>query len=130
MSESHTISVDVVKDAAPNALVYRIHGIFGETSSSYRFLDHLREEMRSKEFADRERVVFNLEDVEFLSSVGVGILASCYTTAKKANKSFVLAGVSEQASRVLDITGMSGLVPRYASEEDALDPKAEPIETE
>ena len=130
MTEDQTITVDVIKDADPKALVYRIHGIFGETSTSYRFLDHLRDEMRSEEYAERDRVVFNLEDVDFLSSVGVGILASCYTTAKKANKSFVLAGVSEQASRVLDITGMSGLVPRYSDEEAALDPEAKPIESD
>ena len=128
MSDSHSISVDVIKDASPHAIVYRIHGIFGETSESYRFLDHLREEMKSAEYAERERVIFNLEDIEFLSSVGVGILASCYTTAKKANKSFVLAGVNEQASRVLDITGMSGLVPCYVSETEALDPEGKPIE--
>ena len=127
MSDNHSIHVDVIKDAAPNALVYRIHGIFGETSMSYRFLDHLRDEMKSEEHADRVRVVFNLEDVEFLSSVGVGILASCYTTARNANKSFVLAGVSEQAARVLEITGMSGLVPRFATEQDALDPDATPL---
>lgn len=128
MSDNHPISVDLIKDAAPHALVYRIHGIFGETSTSYRFLDQLREEMKSEEYAARNRVVFNLEDIEFLSSVGVGILASCYTTAKKANKSFVLAGVNEQASRVLDITGMSGLVPCFANETDALDPDATPLE--
>lgn len=130
MNENHTLHVDVVKDASPDALVYRIHGIFGETSTSYRFLDDLRDEMKSEENAARKRIVFNLEDVEFLSSVGVGILASCYTTAKNANKSFVLAGVNEQASRVLEVTGMSGLVPRYETEAEALDPEGQPIETE
>lgn len=127
MSDPKHISVEIDENAAPNALIYRFTGIFGETTDSYRFLDHMREAMKSDDIAARERIVFNLQDVEFLSSVGVGILASCYTTAKQANKTFVLTGVSDQACRVLEVTGMCSLVPRYATEADALDPDAEPL---
>lgn len=127
MSDTKHIHVEVDKDAAPNALVYRFTGIFGETTDSYRFLDHMREEMGSEEFAARERIVFNLGGIDFLSSVGVGVLASCYTTAKEAEKTFVMTGVSDQACRVLQVTGLCALVPRYATEADALSSDAEPL---
>ncbi len=127
MSDGKHISVEVDKDASSTALVYRFKGIFGETTDSYRFLDHMRDEMNSAEFAARERIVFNLGGIDFLSSVGVGVLASCYTTAQQAKKTFVMTGVSEQACRVLEVTGMCSLVPRYASEAEALDPSAEPL---
>ena len=125
MSSDKNLHWDRVTDAAPDTLVYRLHGVMGETDGAFKLHDALREDLgaESDEF---KKVVMDMSNVEFLSSTGIGIVASCHTTAKNAGRVFVLAAVPRQAARVLDITGVGAIVARYKDEAEALDPNAKP----
>ena len=119
MDESHRLEVER-DESADDVLVYRLHGVLGETDGAYEFLDRIREEAEKADFGGRSIVLFNMADVDFITSAGVGIIAACYTSTKGADKKFVLSGVQPQPGKVLDITGVGALVPRYDSEAEAL----------
>ncbi len=119
MDESPRLEVER-EESAEDALVYRLRGVLGEAEGAYEFLDRIREEAQAGEFGGRSIVVFNMADVDFMTSAGVGIIAACYTSTKEAHKKFVLSGVQEQPGKVLDITGVGAMVPRYESEDEAL----------
>ncbi len=118
-TESHRLQVER-DESAEDALVYRLHGVLGETEGCYEFLDQIREEAKEAHFAGRSIVLFNMADVDFITSAGVGIIAACYTSTKNAGKQFLLSGVQKQPMKVLDITGVGRLVPHYDDEEAAL----------
>lgn len=125
MSSDKNLHWDRVTDASPGALVYRLHGVMGETDGAFKLHDALRADLGADGDAF-QRVVIDMGDIEFLSSTGIGIVASCHTTAKNAGRTVVLSAVPRQAARVLDITGVGAIVPRYKTEAEALDPAATP----
>lgn len=116
----HGFEVTLDDTQAEHARVYRMSGVLGETQHCYAFLEHFRGEVKGEELASRNRLVFDLSALEFLSSTGIGIIAACITNARQAGKQVVLCCVPKQAARVLDVTGVSALAERFDSEADAL----------
>ena len=98
------------------SLVYRLRGILGESSYSFEFGEEIRRQLKE----GPERVVLNLEHVEYITSTGVGVVAAAFTSAKRANKSFVLCAVPRAVRRVLDICGILDVVRAYDTEAEAL----------
>jgi anti-anti-sigma factor len=116
MEDRRTTKVRRDDSAAPGAVVYRFEGSLGEGADCGFLLHEMREQLRS----GPPRVVVSLAGCEYLTSVGVGFLASCYATARNAGRTLVLADVPRQARRVLDLTGLGDVIPRYATVPDAL----------
>ena len=127
MSSTKNLEWERVIDEEHGALIYRLTGVMGETDGAFHLHDALREDLESADDGVPKRVVLDMANVEFLSSTGIGIVASCHTSAQNGGKVFVLSAVPRQAARVLDITGVGAIVPRYASEKDAIDPDAPPL---
>ena len=98
------------------SLVYRLSGVLGESSYSFEF----GEELRGKLKDGPDGVVLNLQDLEYITSSGVGIIASAFTSARRAEKTFVLAAIPQKVRRVLDICGILDVVQAYDSESEAL----------
>ena len=96
-------------------MVYRLRGVLGESTYSFEFLEELRRQV--KEGADR--IVLNLEHLEYITSSGVGVVAAAYTSARRAEKSFSLVAVPPKVQRVLDICGVFDAVDHYPSEDEA-----------
>ena len=127
MSTSKNLEWERVVDEEKGVLIYRLDGVMGDTDGAFRLHDVLREDLEATGEGVMMRVVLDMGNIEFLSSTGIGIVASCHTTAAAAGKVFVLSAVPRQAARVLDITGVGGIVPRYETEADAIDPDASPV---
>lgn len=68
----------------------------------------------------KTRLVSNLEKVNFIDSVGVGTLISCFTSAKAIGGDFKLLNPSRQVAEVLRITTLGKVLEVFDSEEQAL----------
>ena len=66
------------------------------------------------------RAVFDLADVHFMDSSGIGILLNRYKQMERSGGSVVLYGAGPQIQRILSIGGISRLMPCYATKEAAL----------
>jgi len=69
--------------------------------------------------ADRFKIVFDMSEVEFVSSAGLRVMISVQKTCKRWNRGeLVLAGVSDKIKDVLDL---AGFVPLFKFYETAID---------
>ena len=62
---------------------------------------------------NHKKVVFDLANVTFLDSSGVGILVVCHAKMKKAGGSLRLAGAQGLVKEILDLTSVSKIVPSF-----------------
>ena len=117
-------SLQVTRDEPgdPRAVIFRLAGKVTGTRECYEFLEDVRDAIR----AGRTMVVLNLERVEKMSSPGIGILAACYTSAVRADSRLGLVAVPEPVAVLLQIVRLWDLLPRYASEQEALTALAQP----
>ena len=98
------------------AIVYRLGGDLLDSKEAYALLDKVREELKK----GCPLVLVNLQDIRYLSSSGIGILAACYTSAKKTGGRFALAGASEAAERILKLVCLWDAIERFDSEEEGI----------
>ena len=69
--------------------------------------------------ADRFRIVFDMSEVEFLSSAGLRVLINAQKTCKRWNRGeLVLANVSQRIQETLDL---AGFVPLFRFSDDVLE---------
>lgn len=110
------LQVEHISRQDGRALVYRLRGVLGESTRSYEFLDELRRQIG----AGPERIILNLEHVEYISSSGAGVIAAAFVSAQRAGKSFALVAIPRAVERVLGILGFLDLVEHYATEDEAV----------
>lgn len=67
--------------------------------------------MLAKEFDAGRDVIVDLADCPFLDSVGIGVLVFGWKAADTAGSCFHLRNVGRYAQRVLDLVGLSDLIP-------------------
>jgi anti-anti-sigma factor len=116
LSRAHALDAHRSDLPEHEAVVYRMGGVLGETESCYHFIDEVR---RALDEAPR-RLVLNLREIEMLTSSGVGIIATCFTSARNAGKTFGLCCVPKHALKVLEVCGLKALLPIHETEEAAL----------
>lgn len=63
--------------------------------------------------------VFNLAEVPYMDSAGLGMLASQFARCQAAGVRMVLAGVSPRVMELLRITKLDRLIPRVATADEA-----------
>jgi anti-sigma B factor antagonist len=69
--------------------------------------------------ADRFKIVFDMSDVEFLSSAGLRVLINVQKTCKRWNRGeLVLANVTQRIQETLDL---AGFVPLFRFSDDVLE---------
>jgi anti-anti-sigma factor len=110
-----TLQVEKV-DAAPGVCVFRLGGSLTGSPSGFEFLETVRETVRS----GTRRVVLNLKALDRLDSSGVGIIASCYTSALNAGGVVALAEVRERPRAILQVVRLLTVIPEFPTEEAAL----------
>lgn len=98
------------------ALVYRLTGTLTDSKDGFDFLETVREAFRS----GVKRVVLNLSRLEQLDSSGVGIIASCYTSAANAGAFLALAEVPKRPRAILEIVRLLTVIPELPTEQAAL----------
>src|SRR5713226_10274073 len=70
------------------------------------------------------RLILDLSGVSFLDSAGVGALVQIFVHRRNQGQSFALTGLTKQSTAVLQVAGLSRLLPVHASVEEALAQRA------
>jgi anti-anti-sigma factor len=66
-----------------------------------------------------ERLVLDMSGVAFLDSAGVGALVQLFVHRRALGKSFALAAMNGQGTAVMQVSGLTKLLPIYASVDEA-----------
>ncbi len=70
------------------------------------------------------RLILDLSGVSFLDSAGAGALVQIFVHRRNQGQSFALTGLTKQSTAVLQVAGLSKLLPVHASVEEALAQRA------
>ena len=110
--------LDLEKDSASNgsSLVTRLSGKLS-LETVHNFIQTMRPE-------PAEHLVLEMSGVSFLDSAGVGALVSLFVHRRNAGKSFALAGLTQQGNAVLQVAGLTKLLPNFPTVDAALAAKA------
>jgi len=106
---------DVTEVGIPVA-VFRLHGVLTNTPESYAFLEDVQGETRKKGL----RCVINLEEVDHLTSAGLGIIAACYTSVSNSGGQMCLTGITGRVRVILNVMRMLDVIQNAASEGEAV----------
>jgi anti-sigma B factor antagonist len=110
------LEVARVEHESPKVVIYRLKGTLKDSSEAYVFLARLRNETR----AGIPSFVINLQEVDNITSAGVGILAACYSSAVNAGRRICLTDLARRADAVLAAVGLLKVMESFATEEDAV----------
>jgi anti-sigma B factor antagonist len=104
--------LDITQQLASNGtLIVRLSGKFSlETVST--FLQELRP-------VPAEKLVLDMSGVSFLDSAGVGALVQLFVHRRNQSKKCAVAALTQQGSAVLQVAGLTKLLPTFATVEDA-----------
>ena len=69
---------------------------------------------------NKKKIVVDLNNIEFISSWGIGILIHGYTTVTNQKGNFILAAVPDIVSDALEKTKLDTIFQKFASIEEAL----------
>jgi anti-sigma B factor antagonist len=95
-----------------NRLVTRLSGKLS-LETVHNFIQTLRPETAA-------HLILDMSGVSFLDSAGVGALVQLFVHRRNAGKSFALAGLTQQGNAVIQVAGLTKLLPIHASVEEAL----------
>lgn len=66
------------------------------------------------------RLILDVEGVSFLDSAGVGALVQLFVHRRNLGQAFALTRLTKQSTAVIQVAGLSKLLPIYATVEEAL----------
>ena len=69
---------------------------------------------------NRNQIVLNLQDVDYISSAGLRAVVKAYQAAKKSGGDVRLASVSTPVEVILRTVGMMQMLQMYPTEQDAV----------
>lgn len=99
----------------PDIVVMRMSGRITMGSDSQKIEWGLAELLKQ----NQRKIIFDLTDVNYLDSSGVGILVMCHARLKKAGASLRLVGAHGMVEEVLTITSVNTIVPLYCTTAEA-----------
>lgn len=106
--------LDLERDPASNgnSLVTRLSGKLS-LETVHNFIQTMRPE-------PAEHLVLDMSGVSFMDSAGVGALVSLFVHRRNAGKSFAIAGMTQQGNAVLQVAGLTKLLPNFPTVDAAL----------
>lgn len=98
-----------------SSLVTRLNGKLS-LETVHNFIQTLRSEPAA-------HLVLDMSGVSFLDSAGVGALVSLFVHRRNSGKSFAIAGLTRQGTAVMQVAGLTKLLPNFPTIEAALEAK-------
>ena len=90
------LHVEHITSQDGKSLIYRLRGVLGESTYSYDFSDDMRKSVKD----GPEKVILNLEKLEYITSAGVGVIAAGFTSAQRADERRTMVGSGDRSQRV------------------------------
>jgi len=106
------LDLEKMAGADESRLVLRLKGKLG-LETVHNFVQTTRPESAA-------HLVLDMEEVSFLDSAGVGALVQIFVHRRSLGKTFALAGLSQQSNAVMQVAGLTKLLPIHNSVEEAL----------
>src|SRR5271170_1054969 len=107
------LDLEKVSASSGGNLVTRLSGKLS-LETVHNFIQTMRPEPAA-------HLVLDMSGVTFLDSAGVGALVSLFVHRRNAGKSFAIAGLTQQGMAVLQVAGLTKLLPNFATVEAALE---------
>jgi anti-sigma B factor antagonist len=95
-----------------NQIVMRLNGKLS-LETVHNFVQTLRPEPAA-------HLILDLGGVSFLDSAGVGALVQLFVHRRNQGKTFALTGLTTQSGAVIQVAGLTKLLPIHSSVEEAL----------
>ena len=70
--------------------------------------------------SDQKKIIMDLKNVNWISSLGVGALMRSLTTVRNTNGDLRLAGVSEKVKNIFSMTKLDSVFQIFSSLEEAI----------
>jgi len=93
-------------------MVTRVNGKL-TLETVHQFLQTMRAE-------PAQQLLLDMSGVPFVDSAGVGALVQIYVHRRNAGKSFAIAALTKQGNAVMQVAGLTKLLPIHSSVEEAL----------
>ena len=107
------LDLEKVAGADANRLILRLKGKLS-LETVHNFIQTARPESAA-------HLVLDMGEVSFLDSAGVGALVQLFVHRRNKGQTFALAGLTTHSNAVLQVAGLTKLLPHYASNREALD---------
>ena len=120
MSDGKLIAT--VRKASPFANVIDIDGeisSFSEKALTEAYAQAVQGNIRT--------VIFNFNELEYMNSLGIGMLVTLLIRARREGKNIVGYGLSEHYKKIFELIQLEKVIPIYATQEIAL-ASAEPFD--
>jgi anti-sigma B factor antagonist len=109
------LDLEKLSSSNGSSLVTRLNGKLS-LETVHNFIQTLRSEPAA-------HLVLDMSGVSFLDSAGVGALVSLFVHRRSSGKSFAIAGLTRQGTAVLQVAGLTKLLPNFPTVEVALEAK-------
>jgi anti-sigma B factor antagonist len=106
------LDLEKVSSSNGSNLVTRLNGKLS-LETVHNFIQTLRPEPAA-------HLVLDMSGVSFLDSAGVGALVSIFVTRRNTGKSLAIAGLTRQSLAVMEVAGITKLIPTFPTAEAAL----------
>ncbi len=97
-----------------NTLVVKIHGDF-----DLQLADYCRREI-DQNLQDAKNILFDLTDISFIDSSGLGVILGRYRKVKDIKGNVVIANSDSKIVKLLNLSGITRLIPVYPNKAQAL----------
>lgn len=67
-----------------------------------------------------KNIIFDMENVSFMDSSGVGVIMGRYKNIQKLNGKVAIASVNNQIKRIFDMSGILKFIPNYDNIDKAI----------
>lgn len=108
------VHLDLVKQPEPNGnqTVIQLDGKLS-LETVHNFIQTLRPEPAA-------HLILDMSGVSFLDSAGVGALVQLFVHRRSKGQMFTLTGLTKQGSAVIQVAGLTKLLPIYGTVADAM----------
>ena len=108
--------MDIKEKQIENSIVLSLHGkLIGAEDVN---ILHLRIKRSIEQ--NIHQIVIDLKNVNWMGSVGIGVLICCLTTVTNAGGQMKLSRINEKVSQLLKITKLEGVFEVYPTIEGAI----------
>jgi anti-anti-sigma factor len=114
MREHPTLEFERIERPVLGGVIYRLQGKLIGTRECYELLESVRDDVHD----GVTPVAIDLSAVERVTSPGIGILAACYTSLKRANGRLVLLATPPHVRSLLELVRLWPLVEHAETEQD------------
>ena len=107
--------MQVVRVEQNGAVILRVAGWLDATTSQ-----ELQREVTATLGAGHRRVVFDLTELDYLSSAGLRVVLGAAKELRTSRGALALYGANKVVARVFEVSGFTSIIPMLNTEEEAV----------